>query len=55
MTSNEMIKRTKQFAVDCGFLILPLEANVVNRAYSAQLISFFLKMIVASLKTLRKK
>ncbi len=38
MTSNEMIKRTKQLAVDCGYLILSLEANVVNRAYSAQLI-----------------
>ena len=38
MTSNEMIKRTKQFAVDCGYLILSLELSVVNRAYSSQLI-----------------
>ena len=33
-----MIKRTKQFAVDCGHLILSLEHNPVNRAYSKQLI-----------------
>ncbi len=33
-----MIKRTKQFAVDCGHLILSLDPNPVNRAYSAQLI-----------------
>jgi four helix bundle protein len=38
MTTNEMIKRTKQFAVDCGYLILSLDTNVVNRAYGAQLI-----------------
>ncbi len=38
MTTNEMIKRTKQFAVDCGHLISTLEQNVVNRAYSSQLI-----------------
>ncbi len=38
MTTNEMIKRTKQFAVDCGYLILTLEQNIVNRAYSSQLI-----------------
>ncbi len=25
MTTNEMVKRTKQFAVDCGHLILSLE------------------------------
>ena len=33
-----MIKRTKQFAVDCGHMILSLPTNVVNHAYSAQLI-----------------
>ncbi len=38
MTSNEMVIRTKQFAVDCGHLILSLEQNIVNRAYSSQLI-----------------
>ncbi len=38
MTTNEMVKRTKQFAVDCGHLILSLEQNIVNRAYSSQLI-----------------
>ncbi len=38
MNSSEMIKRTKQFAVDCGHLILSLEQNIVNRAYSSQLI-----------------
>ncbi len=38
MSSKEMIKRTKQFAVDCGYLILSLELSVVNRAYSSQLI-----------------
>ena len=38
MTSGEMIKRTKQFAVDCGHLILSLDPNPVNRAYSTQLI-----------------
>ncbi|MEO8567654.1 MAG: four helix bundle protein, partial [Ginsengibacter sp.] len=29
---------TKQFAVDCEYLILSLELSVVNRAYSSQLI-----------------
>ncbi len=38
MTSIEMVKRTKQFAVDCGHLILSLDSHTVNRAYSAQLI-----------------
>ncbi len=38
MTSKEMIKRTKQFAVDCGYLILDLDQNIINRAYSSQLI-----------------
>ena len=38
MDTIEMIKRTKQFAVDCGHLILSLPPNIVNNAYSAQLI-----------------
>lgn len=38
MDANEMIRRTKQFAIDCGNLILSLPPNVVNHAYSAQLI-----------------
>ena len=33
-----MIKRTKQFAIDFGHLILSLPTNIVNHAYSAQLI-----------------
>lgn len=38
MDSSEMTKRTKQFSIDCGHLILSLATNVVNHAYSAQLI-----------------
>ena len=38
MDTNEMMKRTKQFAIDCGHLILSLLPNVINHAYSAQLI-----------------
>lgn len=38
MTTNEMVNRTKKFAIDCGHLILSLEINLVNRAYSNQLI-----------------
>ena len=38
MTTDEMLKRTKQFAVNCGHLVLSLEMNSVNRAYSNQLI-----------------
>ena len=38
MDSNEMMKRTKQFAIDCGHLILSLPNNIINNAYSAQLI-----------------
>ncbi len=38
MTSKEIIARTKQFSIDCGYLILSLSSNTVNRAYSAQLI-----------------
>ena len=38
MTTGEMMKRTKKFAIDCGYLILSLEINLVNRAYGNQLI-----------------
>ncbi len=38
MTSNEIVKRTKQFAIDCGYLILALDQNIINRAYSSQLV-----------------
>ena len=38
METKEMIKRTKQFAIDCGHLILSLPPNVLNNAYSAQLV-----------------
>ena len=38
MDANEMIKRTKQFALDCGYMILSLSTTVFNHAYSAQLI-----------------
>jgi hypothetical protein len=38
MTSDEMLKRTKRFAIDCVYLVLSLEVNVVNRAYGGQLI-----------------
>lgn len=34
-----MIKRTKQFAIDCGHLILSLPNNVINYGYSAQLVN----------------
>ena len=33
-----MMKRTKQFAIDCGHLILSLPNNIINHAYSTQLI-----------------
>ena len=38
MTSEEMPRRTKLFGIDCGHLVLSLEANAVNRAYGEQLI-----------------
>lgn len=38
MDANEMVSRTKQFAIDCGYLILSLPNNIINHAYSAQLI-----------------
>ena len=38
MTSKEMLRRMKQFAIDCGYLVLSLEVTAVNRAYGGQLI-----------------
>jgi hypothetical protein len=38
MTSEEMLRRTKNSAIDCGHLVLLLEVNAVNRAYGGQLI-----------------
>ena len=37
MTTDEMLKRTKQFAVNSGHLILSLEMNAANRTYGNQL------------------
>lgn len=38
MTTDEMLRRTKQFAIDCRHLVLSWEVNAVHRAYSGQLI-----------------
>ena len=38
MDATEIIKRTKQFAIDCGHLILSLPLNLVNKIYSNQLL-----------------
>ena len=38
MTTDEMLRRTKQFAIDRGHLVLSLEVNPVNRVYGGQLI-----------------
>lgn len=38
MDTIEMMNRTKQFAIDCGHLILSLPPNAANHASSAQLI-----------------
>ena len=38
MDAEEMKKRTKNFAINCGDLILSLPKNVVNNAYSGQLV-----------------
>jgi four helix bundle protein len=38
MDADEMKKRTKDFAIDCGHLILSLQKNVINNAYSGQLV-----------------
>jgi four helix bundle protein len=38
MNTEEMLRRTKPFAIDCGYLVLSLEVNALNRAYGGQLI-----------------
>ena len=38
MDAKVMMQRTKQFAIDCGHLVLSLPTNSINHAYSAQLI-----------------
>ena len=38
MNADEMKKRTKDFAINCGQLIQSLPKEVVNNAYSAQLV-----------------
>ena len=38
MDTEELKKRTKNFAINCGHLILSLSKDVVNNAYSSQLI-----------------
>ncbi|HMG83307.1 MAG TPA: four helix bundle protein [Ferruginibacter sp.] len=35
---TEMLKRTKQFAIDCAYLTLSLVNNDINKAYRNQLI-----------------
>jgi len=38
MTTDEMLRTTKKFAIDWGHLVLSLEVNAVNRAYGGRLI-----------------
>jgi four helix bundle protein len=38
VNSDGMLQRTKQFAINCGHLVLLLETNAVNPAYGGQLI-----------------
>ncbi len=38
MDAEEMKKRTKQFAIDCGYLVLSLTSNPINKNYGNQLI-----------------
>lgn len=38
METEEMKKRTKDFAILCGHLILSLPQNIINNAYSRQLV-----------------
>ena len=38
MDAEEMKKRTKGFAINCGHLVLSLSKNVINNAYSNQLV-----------------
>ncbi len=38
MDTEEMKKRTKQFSIDCGYLVLSLGLNQINKNYGNQLI-----------------
>jgi len=38
MNADQMKKRTKDFAINCGHLILSLPKNLINNAYSGQLV-----------------
>ena len=38
MDANEIIKRTKQFTIDSGYLVLSLPLNLINKIYSNQLL-----------------
>jgi four helix bundle protein len=38
MDSIEMMKRTKKFAIDCGYLVLSLPVNPLNKNYGNQII-----------------
>src|SRR5688500_1156225 len=38
MDASEIISRTKQFAFDCGHLVLSLPLNLVNKIFSNQLL-----------------
>ena len=38
MDTEELKKRTKNFAINCGHLVLSLPKNVINNAYSGQLV-----------------
>ncbi len=38
MDAIEIIKRTKQFAINCGHLVLSLPLNLINKIYSNQLL-----------------
>jgi four helix bundle protein len=38
MDAIEMMKRTKQFSIDVGYLVLSLQKDVVNNVYSNQII-----------------
>lgn len=38
MNTEEMLKRTKQFAIDCAYLAIELPLNDINKIYKNQLI-----------------
>lgn len=38
MDAEELKKRTKSFAINCGHLVLSLQKSIINNAYSAQLV-----------------